>query len=29
LKFGVFWDVPPCSLVRVDGRYRSAYWLHH
>jgi hypothetical protein len=25
----VFWDIPPCSLIEVDRRFRSAYCLHH
>jgi hypothetical protein len=25
----VFWDVVPCSLVKVDRRFRGAYCLHH
>jgi hypothetical protein len=25
----VFWDVPPCSLVETDLRFRGAYCLHH
>jgi hypothetical protein len=29
LKFRVFWDVAQCSHVEVDGRFRSAYCLHH
>jgi hypothetical protein len=29
MKFKVFWNVPPCSLVTVDRRYRGAYCLHH
>jgi hypothetical protein len=24
-----FWDVTPCSLIRVDRRLRGAYYLHH
>jgi len=24
-----FWDVAPCSLVEVERRFKSAYWLHH
>jgi hypothetical protein len=29
VKFGVFWDVAPCSLVGVDRRFRGVYCLHH
>jgi hypothetical protein len=25
----VFWDIEPCSLVKVDRRFRGAYCLHH
>jgi hypothetical protein len=25
----VFWDVAPCSLVKIDRRFRGAYWLHN
>jgi hypothetical protein len=28
MKFRVFWDVAPCSLVGVDRRFRDAYCLH-
>jgi hypothetical protein len=24
-----FWDIPPCSLVEIDRRFRGAYCLHH
>jgi hypothetical protein len=24
-----FWDIAPCSLVEVSGRFRGAYCLHH
>jgi hypothetical protein len=24
-----FWDVAPCSLIRVDLSFRGAYCLHH
>jgi hypothetical protein len=26
--FGVFWDVAPCSHVKVDRRFRDAYSIH-
>jgi hypothetical protein len=29
MKMIAFWDIEPCSLVVVDGRFRSAYCLHH
>jgi hypothetical protein len=29
MKFRVFWDVAPCSLVGVDQRFTDAYCLHH
>jgi hypothetical protein len=29
MKFGVFWDVLPCSQVDVDRRFRNVYYLHH
>jgi hypothetical protein len=29
LKFGVFWDVAPCSHVEDDQRFRGSYCLHH
>jgi hypothetical protein len=29
MKFGVFWDVPPCSHVEVGSRFRRMYCLHH
>jgi hypothetical protein len=29
LKIRAFWDVSPCSLVRVDRRFRGAYRLYH
>jgi hypothetical protein len=29
LKFRVFWDVAPCSLIGVDQRFRGVYCLHH
>lgn len=25
----VFWDVEPCSLVRIDRRFRGSYFHHH
>jgi hypothetical protein len=25
LKMKVFWDIVPCSIVEVDGRFRGAY----
>jgi hypothetical protein len=24
VKMAVFWDVPPCRLVEIDGRFRGA-----
>jgi len=29
MKIAIFWNVTPCSLVEIDGRFRSAYCLHH
>jgi hypothetical protein len=29
MKVTVFWDVAPCSLVKIDRRFRAAYCLHH
>jgi hypothetical protein len=29
MKITAFWDVAPCSLVRVDRRFGGAYCLHH
>jgi hypothetical protein len=29
MKIGALWDVEPCSLVRVDRRFKGAYCLHH
>jgi hypothetical protein len=29
MKFGVLWDVAPCSLVGVDQCFGDAYNLHH
>jgi hypothetical protein len=29
MKFRAFWDVAPCSHVKVDRRFRNAYCLHH
>jgi hypothetical protein len=26
-KIVVFWDVAPCSLVQIDGRFRGIYYL--
>jgi hypothetical protein len=28
MKTAVLWDVPPCSLVKTDRRFRGAYRLH-
>jgi hypothetical protein len=28
-KMTVFWDIAPCSLVKVDRRFRGVYCLHH
>jgi hypothetical protein len=29
MKMRALWDITPCSLVGVHGRFRSAYFLHH
>jgi hypothetical protein len=29
MKIGAFWDVAPCSLIRVDRRFRGTYCLIH
>jgi hypothetical protein len=29
MKMIAFWDMAPCSLVEVDGRFRGAYCLRH
>jgi hypothetical protein len=29
VKFSVFWNVAPCSHVKVDRRFRGAYCLHY
>jgi hypothetical protein len=29
MKMTFFWDVAPCSLVKVDRRFRGAYYLHN
>jgi hypothetical protein len=29
MKTGGFWDIAPCSLFEVDGRFRGAYCFHH
>jgi hypothetical protein len=29
MKMTAFWDVAPCSLIEVYGRFRGAYCLHH
>jgi hypothetical protein len=29
MKMTVFWDVAPCNLVEIGGRFRGAYCLHH
>jgi hypothetical protein len=29
MKMIVFWDITPCSLDEVDGRFRVAYCLYH
>jgi hypothetical protein len=29
MKFRVFWDVAPCSYVKVDRIFRCAYCLHN
>jgi hypothetical protein len=29
MKFRVFWDVAPCSLVEDERHFRGAYCLHH
>jgi hypothetical protein len=28
MKIRVFWDIPPCSLVGLDRRFRGAYFPH-
>jgi hypothetical protein len=29
MKIRAFWDVAPCSLIRVDRRFRDVYCLYH
>jgi hypothetical protein len=29
MKIIAFWDMAPCSLIKVDRRFRGAYCLHH
>jgi hypothetical protein len=29
MKMAVFWDIAPCSLVKIDRRFKGAYCLHH
>jgi hypothetical protein len=29
MKITVFWYVAPCSLTKIDRRFRRAYWLHY
>jgi hypothetical protein len=29
MKMAAFWNVAPCSLVEVYGRFRSACFLQH
>jgi hypothetical protein len=29
MKMRAFWDNTPCNLVKVDRRFRSAYYLNH
>jgi hypothetical protein len=29
LKMAAFWNIVPCNLVDVNGRFRGAYCLHH
>jgi hypothetical protein len=29
MKISAFWDIVPCSLVRVDRRFRAPYCLYH
>jgi len=29
MKGIAFWDISPCSLVKIDRRFRRAYCLHH
>jgi hypothetical protein len=29
VKMATFWDIAPCNLVEVDGRFRGTYCLHH
>jgi hypothetical protein len=28
-KIAVIWDVVPCSLIEIDGRFRGSYCLSH
>jgi hypothetical protein len=29
MKMSVFWDVSPCSLIKIDRRFRDDYSLRH
>jgi hypothetical protein len=29
MKTTAFWDITPCSLFGIDGRFRGTYCLHH
>jgi hypothetical protein len=29
MKIRAFWDIAPCSIVKVDQRFGDAYCLHH
>jgi hypothetical protein len=29
VKIKAFWDIAPCSLFKVDRRFRCTYCLHH
>jgi hypothetical protein len=29
LKMTAFWGIVPCSLVKIDKRFRGAFCLHH
>jgi hypothetical protein len=29
MKMAAFWDIGPCSLFKVDRRFRGAYCLHY
>jgi hypothetical protein len=29
MKMTAFWNITPCSLVEVEGRFRVSYCVHH